>query len=72
MLKRLYFPSCSFMEAKKGARASWAWSSILEDLEGFKVKSLPGSSDLREQVVAEYITNEIWDLEKLKEVVRDE
>ncbi|KAF7809654.1 reverse transcriptase [Senna tora] len=30
ILKGIYFPKCSFLEAKKGAKASWAWSSLLE------------------------------------------
>lgn len=30
VLKELYFPNSDFLSAKKGARASWAWSSILE------------------------------------------
>ncbi|CAN1185178.1 Uncharacterized mitochondrial protein AtMg00310 [Linum perenne] len=29
LLKSLYFPKCEFMEAKKGSRPSWLWSSIL-------------------------------------------
>lgn len=30
MLKGIYFPSCNFLDATKGARASWAWNSLLE------------------------------------------
>ncbi|CAL8168748.1 unnamed protein product [Prunus armeniaca] len=30
LLKARYFPECSFLEAKKGSRASWAWASLLE------------------------------------------
>ncbi|CAL8095625.1 unnamed protein product [Prunus armeniaca] len=30
LLKARYFPECSFFEAKKGGRASWAWASLLE------------------------------------------
>ncbi|KAF7820595.1 reverse transcriptase [Senna tora] len=30
ILKGVYFPNDDFLTAKKGARASWAWSSILE------------------------------------------
>ncbi|KAL6134629.1 hypothetical protein ACLB2K_066858 [Fragaria x ananassa] len=30
VLKGLYFPNSSFFDAKKGYRASWAWSSLLE------------------------------------------
>ena len=30
VLKGLYFPHCSFLDAKKGARASWCWSSLME------------------------------------------
>ncbi|XP_058202998.1 uncharacterized protein LOC131317467 [Rhododendron vialii] len=26
----LYFPNCSFLEAKRGSRASWAWLSLLQ------------------------------------------
>ena len=29
VMKARYFPSCSFLDAKKGGRASWAWSSLL-------------------------------------------
>ncbi|KAB2632571.1 ribonuclease H protein [Pyrus ussuriensis x Pyrus communis] len=29
VLKARYFPNCSFLEAKRGGRASWAWSSLL-------------------------------------------
>ncbi|CAN6707535.1 unnamed protein product [Malus baccata var. baccata] len=29
VMKARYFPNCSFLEAKKGGRASWAWSSLL-------------------------------------------
>ena len=30
VLKARYFPNCSFFDAKRGGRASWAWSSLLE------------------------------------------
>lgn len=30
VLKGLYFPSSTIMEARRGSRSSWAWSSILE------------------------------------------
>ncbi|CAN6566565.1 unnamed protein product [Malus baccata var. baccata] len=30
VLKARYFPNSSFLEAKKGGRASWAWASLLE------------------------------------------
>ena len=30
VLKGLYFPNSSFLEARKGARASWCWNSLLE------------------------------------------
>lgn len=33
MLKGLYFPNCSFLEAKRGSRASWAWLSLLHGRE---------------------------------------
>ncbi|KAM1181825.1 hypothetical protein ACFX13_000392 [Malus domestica] len=33
VIKARYFPHCSFWEAKKGARASWAWSSLLSGRE---------------------------------------
>ena len=29
VLKARYFPNCSFFNAKKGGRASWAWASLL-------------------------------------------
>ncbi|KAB2602833.1 ribonuclease H protein [Pyrus ussuriensis x Pyrus communis] len=29
ILKARYFPNCSFLEAKRGRRASWLWSSLL-------------------------------------------
>ncbi|XP_062014291.1 uncharacterized mitochondrial protein AtMg00310-like [Rosa rugosa] len=30
VIKARYFPNCSFLEAVKGYRASWSWSSLLE------------------------------------------
>ncbi|KAF7812836.1 reverse transcriptase [Senna tora] len=30
VIKGIYFPNCTFLEALKGARVSWAWSSLLE------------------------------------------
>ncbi|XP_070660618.1 uncharacterized protein [Malus domestica] len=33
VIKARYFSHCSFWEAKKGARASWAWSSLLSGRE---------------------------------------
>ena len=30
VMKARYFPNSSFLEAKKGSRASWAWASLLE------------------------------------------
>ncbi|CAN6675688.1 unnamed protein product [Malus baccata var. baccata] len=33
VIKARYFPHCFFLEAKKGARASWAWSSLLAGRE---------------------------------------
>ncbi|CAL9013279.1 unnamed protein product [Prunus brigantina] len=30
MMKSRYFPSCTFLQASKCARASWAWASLLE------------------------------------------
>lgn len=33
ILKGLYFPRCSFLEAVKGHRASWAWFSLLHGRE---------------------------------------
>ncbi|KAM1011664.1 hypothetical protein ACFX2C_046978 [Malus domestica] len=30
VLKARYFPNSSFLEAKKGRKASWAWASLLE------------------------------------------
>lgn len=29
-MKGIYFPNSDFLEAKRGCRASWLWSSILE------------------------------------------
>ncbi|CAN6554430.1 unnamed protein product [Malus baccata var. baccata] len=29
VFKARYFPNCSFIDAKRGGRASWAWSSLL-------------------------------------------
>ncbi|KAL6218856.1 hypothetical protein ACLB2K_012063 [Fragaria x ananassa] len=34
-LKGQYFPKCSFMEAKKGYRASWGWSNLIEARDCF-------------------------------------
>ncbi|XP_028784473.1 uncharacterized protein LOC114740485 [Neltuma alba] len=36
ILKGLYFPECDFLNAKKGNKASWCWSSILEGRELLK------------------------------------
>ena len=36
VLKGLYFPNSSFLEAKKGGRASWCWNSLLEGREVIK------------------------------------
>ncbi|KAG5553929.1 hypothetical protein RHGRI_011706 [Rhododendron griersonianum] len=33
IMKGLYFPNSSFLEAKKGHRASWAWMSLLHGRE---------------------------------------
>ncbi|XP_050121457.1 uncharacterized protein LOC126599164 [Malus sylvestris] len=33
VLKARYFPNCSFLDAKKGGRASWVWSSLLTGRE---------------------------------------
>ena len=30
VLKELYFSHCSFLDANKGASASWCWSSLME------------------------------------------
>ena len=35
ILKGLYFPDCSFMDAVKGYRASWSWFSLLEARDCF-------------------------------------
>lgn len=39
IVKGLYFPNSSFLKAKKGSRASWAWSSLLHG-RGLLVKGL--------------------------------
>lgn len=36
ILKGLYFPNESFLEAKKGGRASWGWSSIIQGRDVLK------------------------------------
>ncbi|KAL6269322.1 hypothetical protein ACE6H2_026233 [Prunus campanulata] len=33
IMKSRYFPACNFLKASKGARASWAWASMLEGRE---------------------------------------
>ncbi|KAI8548092.1 hypothetical protein RHMOL_Rhmol07G0245500 [Rhododendron molle] len=33
IIKGLYFPNCSFLEAKRGSRVSWAWLSLLQGRE---------------------------------------
>ncbi|KAF7822570.1 reverse transcriptase [Senna tora] len=33
IIKGVYFPNCDFLNARKGPRASWAWSSLLEGRE---------------------------------------
>ncbi|KAF7834622.1 TMV resistance protein N-like [Senna tora] len=58
MLKGLYFPNGSFMEAKRGSRPSWAWSSILE------------GRDLLEKALCWRIGGR-WDVGKLRSVVSE-
>ena len=36
ILKRFYFPNCSFLKAKKEVRVSWCWNSLLEGREVIK------------------------------------
>ncbi|KAF7831683.1 reverse transcriptase [Senna tora] len=36
ILKGIYFPNSNFLDARKGAKASWAWSSILEGRDHIK------------------------------------
>ena len=36
IIKGVYFPKYTILEAKKGAKASWAWMSILEGRDFFK------------------------------------
>ena len=36
VIKGVYFPKCTILKTKKGARASWAWMSILEESDFFK------------------------------------
>ena len=38
IMKGIYFPRCAFMDAKKGAKASWAWASIIEGNEFLRKK----------------------------------
>ena len=40
IIKGIYFPNSSFLNAKKGPRASWAWSSLLEGREIFLGKTM--------------------------------
>ena len=40
ILKGLYFPTCSILEARKEARASWAWTCILKGRDFFKENML--------------------------------
>ena len=40
VVKGIYFPRCSILEARMGARASWDWSSILEGIDFFKEKMM--------------------------------
>lgn len=40
ILKGLYFPKCSFLDAKKGGRTSWGWSSILVGRDMLKQEGL--------------------------------
>lgn len=49
IIKGIYFPNTDFMSAVKGARASWAWSSILEGrklLEGKLCWSIGNGRDV--------------------------
>ncbi|XP_028790547.1 uncharacterized protein LOC114746497 [Neltuma alba] len=36
ILKGVYFPKSDFLKARKGSKASWAWTSILEGREVLK------------------------------------
>ena len=36
VFKGLYFPNCSFLEARKGTRASWCWNILLERIDIIK------------------------------------
>ena len=39
-MKGLYFPKCSFIEAKKWARALWCWNCLLESRDVIKKNGL--------------------------------
>ncbi|XP_050130812.1 uncharacterized protein LOC126607280 [Malus sylvestris] len=50
VIKAQYFPHCSFWEAKNGAKASWAWSSLLSGRELIAIGShwqIMGGEDVR-------------------------
>ncbi|KAF7843116.1 reverse transcriptase [Senna tora] len=37
VIKGIYFPNSSFLEARKGARASWGWSSLIVGRDALKL-----------------------------------
>lgn len=40
MLKGLYFPDCSFLEARRDGRASWGWSNLITGRDMLKQEVL--------------------------------
>ena len=40
IIKGIYFPNKNLLEAGKGAKSSWAWSSLLEGRDFLKKKLL--------------------------------
>ncbi|CAL8157404.1 unnamed protein product [Prunus armeniaca] len=81
IMKSRYFPSCNFLKASKGARASWAWASMLEGREVI-IRVLPdgllhpiNDELVDENVFVSEIINPItksWDLSNLNGRISDQ
>ncbi|OMP12130.1 reverse transcriptase [Corchorus capsularis] len=68
ILKGIYFPNSTIWDARKGARASWAWTSILEGRNFVKDNSqwlIRGGSDV-------HIWTDKWVLKQGKVELRDD
>ncbi|KAF7833101.1 reverse transcriptase [Senna tora] len=61
----LYFPEDGFMNARKGHRASWAWSSILEGLVNNKLSGGEVADCPDDVLVSELIVDKKWNLSSI-------